>query len=342
MKRLKNIGLIAVGVVIGMSLAPAAVHAAEAFLQAFPSTQTFYVDGQRVELEAYGINGNNYVKLRDIGQAVGFNVYYDGSNNAAMMETGTPYTGLAPNEENVGQGTANEIDYASRANPAIFTGEVTREAFNGIHSTMQNSDAVLSGKMKPTDFSANVSYDSELSRALTAIGLYPRYSLVSAGNGRAICSVEEKKLYDEAIAHTQQFVDNLNGLGGPEKMRQIVGYVCDRVTYGLKYPFVTEILTQDGQIEGSCMTYAYCVQFLCNRANIPCILVQSDTHQWNMVYIDGKWWGVDATSVDSGDGDRTYSRILCTENDLQGAIFTDSNPEMTRLAKELLVPGSTK
>lgn len=28
-------------------------------------------------MEAYTINGNNYVKLRDIGEKVGFNVYWD-------------------------------------------------------------------------------------------------------------------------------------------------------------------------------------------------------------------------------------------------------------------------
>ena len=39
------------------------------------STNRFLVDEQEVQLTAYAINGNNCLKLRDIGEAVGFNVY---------------------------------------------------------------------------------------------------------------------------------------------------------------------------------------------------------------------------------------------------------------------------
>ena len=47
-------------------------------------------------MEAYRINGNNYVKLRDIGKAVGFNVYWDSENGCVQVESGKPYTGVAP------------------------------------------------------------------------------------------------------------------------------------------------------------------------------------------------------------------------------------------------------
>ena len=38
----------------------------------------------------YNIGGNNYVKLRDIGQAVGFNVYW---NDGVQIDSNAPYTG---------------------------------------------------------------------------------------------------------------------------------------------------------------------------------------------------------------------------------------------------------
>ncbi|MBR1566728.1 MAG: hypothetical protein IJ649_08190 [Oscillospiraceae bacterium] len=57
------------------------------------SSNTIYVDGRRVELEAYMINGSNYVKLRDVGKAVGFNVYWDGT---VQIEKDAPYTGKTP------------------------------------------------------------------------------------------------------------------------------------------------------------------------------------------------------------------------------------------------------
>ena len=46
-------------------------------------------------MTAYGINGNNYVMLRDIGNAVGFNVYWDSVNNCVQIESDKPYTGAA-------------------------------------------------------------------------------------------------------------------------------------------------------------------------------------------------------------------------------------------------------
>lgn len=56
--------------------------------------QTAYVDGAPVQLDAYNIDGYNYVKLRDIGQAVGFNVYWDGQS--VQMDSSAPYTGTSP------------------------------------------------------------------------------------------------------------------------------------------------------------------------------------------------------------------------------------------------------
>ena len=47
-------------------------------------------------MEAYGIAGHNYVKLRDIGKAVGFNVFWDADSGCVQIETGAPYTGEAP------------------------------------------------------------------------------------------------------------------------------------------------------------------------------------------------------------------------------------------------------
>ena len=54
------------------------------------------VDGKEAQMEAYVINGNNYVKLRDIGKTVDFEVYWDGDAKCVQVESGKPYTGIAP------------------------------------------------------------------------------------------------------------------------------------------------------------------------------------------------------------------------------------------------------
>lgn len=83
----------AVGVFVDLALCGPAAQAASG-LTASLSDQPVYVDGQRVSMTAYAIGGSNYVKLQDVGQAVGFNVYWDGG--AVQVESSKPYTGIGP------------------------------------------------------------------------------------------------------------------------------------------------------------------------------------------------------------------------------------------------------
>lgn len=89
----KNVGLLLTGMALGATLCGGA---AASGIVAVPTWQPIYVDGQQVEMEAYNINGSNYVKLRDAGRQVGFNVYWQ---NGVRVDTDTPYTGVAPTQD---------------------------------------------------------------------------------------------------------------------------------------------------------------------------------------------------------------------------------------------------
>ncbi len=53
---------------------------------AVPSTQTLLIDGvERSDLSAWNIGGNNFFKLRDLGDALGFKVDYDKPSNTAII-----------------------------------------------------------------------------------------------------------------------------------------------------------------------------------------------------------------------------------------------------------------
>ena len=93
MKRNNGIALAAAGVLLGTAISGTAVQAAE-MLAAQRSTQAIYMNGQKVQMEAYSINGSNYVKLRDMGKAVGFAVGYDAATNSV-------YIGEQPKREEV-------------------------------------------------------------------------------------------------------------------------------------------------------------------------------------------------------------------------------------------------
>ena len=79
-----------IGMILGMALLSGG-YAAGTVLTAAPTSQTFYVDGQRVQFEAYEIHGNNFIKLRDIGKAVDFGVTYDGATNTVHIAPDSPY-----------------------------------------------------------------------------------------------------------------------------------------------------------------------------------------------------------------------------------------------------------
>ena len=86
----KEIALVTAGILAGIAVSGPAAQAA-AGLMANPSNQKFYLDGQRISLTAYEIGSSNYVKLRDIGEAVGFGVTYDAAANTVTIHPDMPY-----------------------------------------------------------------------------------------------------------------------------------------------------------------------------------------------------------------------------------------------------------
>ena len=83
--KLKRFGYLAAGLVLGITMSGPVAHAAEAVLNVWPSTQKFYLDGQAIQLEAYGINGYNYVKLGDLCPSLGVALAYDGTTNSVYI-----------------------------------------------------------------------------------------------------------------------------------------------------------------------------------------------------------------------------------------------------------------
>lgn len=113
MNRLKKYGLVLCGLVLGLTLSAPAAQAVES-LKATLSTNRILVDGQETHMTAYTIGGSNYVRLRDIGKAVGFEVYWDSENGCVQVESGKPYTGVAP----VKAGTTEPASQAEVTPPA--------------------------------------------------------------------------------------------------------------------------------------------------------------------------------------------------------------------------------
>ena len=86
----EKIFTLATGMILGTLLCGGAYAAG---IVAQPTWPPIFVGGQPVEMRTYNINGNNYVKLRDIGKEVGFNVYWQ---DGVQVDSDADYTGEPP------------------------------------------------------------------------------------------------------------------------------------------------------------------------------------------------------------------------------------------------------
>lgn len=117
---------------------------------------------------------------------------------------------------------------------------------------------------------------------------------------------------DEEVAEVQQASENayqsvisliVDGADDYEKVRVVYEYLIDNMEY---------ISSDDDQnIAGAfwkgqavCAGYARAMQYLLGRLDVSCIYVEGDTrgsdegHAWNIVYLDGQYYYVDATNAD--------------------------------------------
>lgn len=371
MKKVRPITTLTAGIIVGATLAGPVATAAENWFKATPSTQQFFVDGQRIELEAYAINGNNYVKLRDIGKTVNFGVSYDPMTNSVIVVSGADYEDESKNLTTAEVHKADtDTNYSAQANPAIFGGAYTREMYNAIRYAVTHPEEITNGTYQPismgeVDISSALRLTSKLSGGSTYYSLTETF-----GSKDQYLKVEHQERYNTAIAHVQPFIEEISSLPQREQIREMVWYIADRMTYSTKVKAAPDkILAQDEVMmeAGSCMTYSSCLYFLCERAGIPCILVDSYNHQWNMVYVDGEWWYVDPTAekvnIQSMDfheySNGTWREVEKSEAERQAILedyratatvlqkdmgtsptYMDEHPEMTRFLQELLVPGA--
>ena len=58
-----------------------------------PTSSKITLDGKDVRFTAYNIDGNNYFKLRDVGQALNFSVEWDDARGAVVIDTAKGYSG---------------------------------------------------------------------------------------------------------------------------------------------------------------------------------------------------------------------------------------------------------
>lgn len=308
-------------------------------IMAEKSTTPFFLNGSPVEVEAYLINGNNYFKLRDIAALVDFGVTWNAASRTVGIDTMTGYTpedAQTPVNTTKAETAIVPATYSEQANDDVFSSAYTREAYDALRECIVNGGDSRAITMNAETYKA-------MQSAVAAVGCYPSYDIKAGTDGKTFFHTKKSTSFAEAATVCQSFLDTLSDKTDSDKLYAIACYVCDRLEYDAGSTATPRtVFASDSSKKGNCMSYAHSLQFLCDLADIPCVYVHSSTHQWNEVYVDGKWQSVDLTSFDIGYTERGSAILMCDASENQGHIYEQTEPQLTRFAEELLVPGSTK
>ncbi|MBQ2840287.1 MAG: hypothetical protein IJE70_02975 [Oscillospiraceae bacterium] len=339
-----------IGLVCGSLLFSGLTAFANAEIIAKLTSQIFFWNNQKIELEAYNINGYNYVRLRDAAELFGVNIEYH-------EDTDTVYLGEVRKEKTKIDGKAYaKEDYSLKANSDIFDDVYTRDAYNAIRQSIidiaeitkntdengYNTDYEYGHFVDDTSDGMGETIEVMKSVTATMFGYYnfsfgyePTISNFYEYPGYRICKPQIHKHFEPANNATDGFIVEISNLTDLEKVKRIADYICDRVAYKNENAAgINRVFTETPPVNAICGTYSNAFVYLCQRAKIPCISVVDDVHAWNEVYVDGEW---NTTDISYYDVART-DEYLFPKNYPR----TDINKQKTNFAKELLVPGSTK
>lgn len=117
-------------------------------------------------------------------------------------------------------------------------------------------------------------------------------------------------------AMQKEVAKQLEGYSDYEKIREVHNWLIENVEYDTNLEAVEPYSVSGALTEGKavCEGYARSFKYLLDGLGIPCVLVsgtatnsngQTESHAWNYVQLDGKWYAVDVTWDDPiiiGDG----------------------------------------
>ena len=160
----KQIFTMLTGLLIGAVLTGGSAAVA-AGIMAERSHHRVVVDGKEVQMEAYVINGNNYVKLRDMGKTVGFEVFWDSDAKCVQVKSGIPYTGEAPAKAEPDKpeshpeptAPANDADVDAMKQDIVDRTNALRKE-NGIAALTTSDKLMQAAQVRADEMAANTVY----------------------------------------------------------------------------------------------------------------------------------------------------------------------------------------
>ena len=141
---------------------------------------------------------------------------------------------------------------------------------------------------------------------------YEIYGMVSSLSSESVSIASSQFNYDEELftARIRQIVDTVGEGDRYTKLRKLVSYMMDNVVYDM-YSLALPGHICNGRLAydvvaygtivkgvGVCDGMSRALKILCDELDIPCIIMGSVSHGWNLVQMDdGRWYDVDLTNV---------------------------------------------
>ncbi len=322
------------------------------------TSQIFYWNTNKVELNAYNINGYNYVRLRDVAKIFNVSIDYDEDVNSVYMDNETQIPTVGNMEKIIDGNAYAREDFSNSANQNIFDDVYTKDAYNTFRQSISDTKTITEGNDN-SGYNPNYMYAHYIDKEVTfdmagrtdtalksvastlrgyyeyTFGAEPTVKNLFEYPGYRICKVSIREHNAPANSATDSFVKSLEGLSDFEKVKRIQIYISDKIVYNSNdVVSLNKVFTSSEAVNGICGTYADAFIYLCQRLDIPCLSIQNQEHAWNEVYVDNKWHIVDVSYYDIARNDNMLFHTNYPK--------TDANPARTKFAKELLVPSSTK
>lgn len=145
-------------------------------------------------------------------------------------------------------------------------------------------------------------------------------SLTFDTNSYADCNAV-KSCYNQLIKAVNSFKVTGNTRYG--KIKSIHDGICEMTVYTMNVPMAHQPTGVFLKGQAVCEGYAEAFKLICDRENIPCIIVvgtgNGGAHEWNYVQMeDGKWYGMDVTWDDQGT---IYYDFFLTGSESLNAVF---------------------
>ena len=155
--------------------------------------------------------------------------------------------------------------------------------------------------------STNDSYISLINNYVSPLNSYKRYNTMIVDDNKVVLTIE--RLYtDDEIKRINEYLDNyfksnsFNTTKATKKdIEKIHDYLLNKITYDVNYEKTDEI-TESNKATGAlfngvalCSGYSDAFGLFLDRINVPNFKINSEEHEWTMVYYNNEWSHIDLT-----------------------------------------------